>query len=109
VCIDLIGCGGAANIRGVTPTNSPGPRIATINRNGTGFRLLTHATKTSGNFDAAFTSTGRIIFTHYPTVGGLDLYTMNQAGAKLAAGHPHASRGRTRTPLELRATLTGKT
>jgi Tol biopolymer transport system component len=65
----------------VFQVNTPnGPRIASINANGTGFRLLTHISKTSGNFDAAFTSTGRIIFTHYPAVGGLDLYTMNQAG-----------------------------
>jgi TolB protein len=61
--------------------NSPaGPIVARIDADGSGYRRLTHASAQGVSFNAAFTAEGRIIFSHYPSLGGVDLFTMNQSG-----------------------------
>jgi Tol biopolymer transport system component len=58
-----------------------GPAIALVNADGSGLHRITHAKPHQANFAAAFIAAGRIVFARFPSMGGIDLFTMNQRGS----------------------------
>jgi hypothetical protein len=61
--------------------NTPkGPAIAMVDADGAGLHRITRARPGQANFAAGFTAAGGIVFARFASLGGIDLFTMNQRG-----------------------------
>ncbi|MGE5227999.1 MAG: TolB family protein [Planctomycetaceae bacterium] len=64
------------------PLNGGAANIATIRADGSSLTQLTFDADRSGSFDPCFSPDGkRILFSHFPSTGWVDLYTMRRDGS----------------------------